>query len=183
MQSRISKTANIASANNEVYLYLIFFEDSVFTVLRSSIFQSLFKQHFLFMIGSRWPYFQSGWVSRAVLIHRQGRHLPRAPDFQGPLNSFLCQKWYFKITLKGFKVKKFAIKVILDQKQFNSQGNKKAQEKIMQGCLIKLVFRGPSFRFCLVPPIHIRRLCGYELVHGQERGSLQFSYVPRTQPD
>jgi len=24
--------------------------------------------------------------------HRQGRHLPRAPDFKGPLNSIMCLK-------------------------------------------------------------------------------------------
>jgi hypothetical protein len=31
-------------------------------------------------------------IYRAVLTHRQGRHLPGAPDFKGPPNSSICVK-------------------------------------------------------------------------------------------
>ncbi len=37
---------------------------------------------------------------RAVVTHRQGRHLPRATDFKGPPNSLICLKNCFDLVQK-----------------------------------------------------------------------------------
>ncbi len=55
---------------------------------------------------------------RADLTHRQGRHLPRAPDFLGPPNSIMCLKIYLR---KGPQKEKFYVVNNLDKNSFNSQ--------------------------------------------------------------
>ncbi len=54
---------------------------------------------------------------KAVLTHRQGRHLPRAPDFFGPPNSIMWDN--FKGPSKGKKRKNG-----LDKNSYNSKENK-----------------------------------------------------------
>ena len=83
----------------------------------------------------------------AVLTHRQGRHLPWAHHFQGPLNSLMCLITVFFITLRWPKNEKelHYLCFLVKKKSFNSQGTRKANKKIhFMGPLIYVLPRAPK---------------------------------------
>ena len=86
---------------------------------------------------------KSGFIIFDVVTHRQGRHLPRAPDFEGPLNSLMCLK---KITLWGPQNEKQLHYYVFESKNsFHSQGNRITNKKIrFMGPLIYVLPRAPN---------------------------------------
>ena len=82
---------------------------------------------------------------RAVLTHRQSKHLPKAPDFEGPLKSIICLKIVFLKHLEGPKIKRTALLVFFSRQNHSVPKGIEKQTR-------KLGLLGPSFMFCLGPP-------------------------------